>query len=267
MWAGTNVKRSHVKWRTRGVMGETAERIDLLRALAGRLDLGIQDFALLDRALTHASIFAETREPIRDYESIEFLGDAVLGLAVAHHLYERVPDRTPGEYSRMRAGLVNRRCLARLASELDIASVIRLGKGEELAGGRQRAALLADCLEALIGALYLDQGWDAARTFVARVFRTEFERELAADKVWDFKSRLQNYCQAERIPLPEFIVVSSEGPDHRKQFEMEVLVRGIPVGRGRGATKKEAEQNAARAALEHEGQVFSERASQSLDEG
>ena len=247
-------------------MEEPANRMEQLREISARLGLDIQDLSLLDRALTHASIFAETRGPILDYESLEFLGDAVLGLAVAHFLYERMPDRTPGEYSRMRAGLVNRRCLARLAGELEIASAIRLGKGEEQAGGRQRASLLADCIEALLGALYLDQGWESARAFVSRVFAGEFERELSAKKIWDFKSRLQNYCQAERIPLPHFEVVRSEGPDHRKRFEVEVSLRGEPVGRGRGTTKKEAEQNAARAALEHEGQLFVESAGTSEED-
>jgi ribonuclease-3 len=234
-------------------MTEVTERHAVLQALSARLELELENLGLLDRALTHASSCAETHERARDYESLEFLGDAVLGMAVAHYLYERIPDRTPGEYSRIRASLVNRRCLARIATDLDIAPAIRLGKGEELSGGRQRTALLADCLEALIAALYLDKGWEAVRQFVARVFHGEFERELASERIWDFKSRLQNYCQAEHIPLPQFLIVHSEGPDHRKQFEVEVIVRDQPVGRGKGSTKKEAEQNAARAALEHEG--------------
>jgi ribonuclease III len=188
---------------------------------------------------------------------LEFLGDAALGLAIANHLYLTHPECAPGEYSRMRAGIVNRHCLARIAQELDLAPAIRLGRGEELSGGRERTALLADCLEALLGALYLDQGWDATQRFVVRVFQKELEREENADRVWDFKSRLQNYCQAERIDLPLFILVRSEGPDHRKEFEVEVSVRGRPAGRGRGRTKKEAEQNAARAALEQEGLLFS----------
>jgi len=226
-----------------------------LEEICTRLDIRLANLGLLDQALTHASVFPETREPIQDYESLEFIGDAALGLAVAHYLYEHVPDHTPGEYSRMRAGLVNRRCLARITQELGVAPVIRLGKGEELAGGRSRAALLADCLEALIGALYFDQGWDYARRFIERVFQEEFERELSSNRMWDFKSRLQNYCQAERIALPNFELVRSEGPDHRKEFEVEVWIRGGAVGRGRGSTKKEAEQNAARAALEHEDQL------------
>ena len=231
-----------------------AIRAEELESLSSRLELGITDLTLLDRALTHASILPETAGLRQDYESLEFLGDAVLGLAIAHSLYERVPDRTPGEYSRMRAGMVNRRCLARVAARLEIADAIRLGKGEESSGGRARMSLLADCLEALIGALYLDRGWEATRTFVTRVFEEELDHELVSDKVWDFKSRLQNYCQAQRMSLPAFTVVRSEGPDHRKEFEIEVALRGAPRGRGKGATKKEAEQNAAREALESEGQ-------------
>ncbi|HOT51352.1 MAG TPA: ribonuclease III [Candidatus Hydrogenedentes bacterium] len=228
-------------------------RADQLRALAERIGMPIKDYVLLNRALTHASVSAETTERIHNYESLEFLGDAVLGLAIAHCLYERIPDRTPGEYSRIRAGVVNRRCLAQIARRLGIASAIRLGKGEELAGGRQRASLLADCLEAMIGALFLDRGWAAALEFVARVFEPELVRELASDRIWDFKSRLQNYCQGRHLPLPVFTIVQSEGPDHRKQFEVEVSLGGEPAGRGRGLSKKEAEQNAARAALAREG--------------
>ncbi|MBI4559898.1 MAG: ribonuclease III [Candidatus Hydrogenedentes bacterium] len=234
---------------------EVQERKERLQRLALRLGISVKNVALLDQALTHASSTAESVPPIPDYESLEFLGDAALGLAVAHHLFQQFPERTPGEYSRLRASLVNRRSLVRVAQRLDIAEVIRLGKGEELSGGRQRAALLADCLEALIGAVYLDGGWEAARAFVLRVFEEELTRVGPSDRTWDFKSRLQQYCQAAHIALPQFIVVRSEGPDHLKQFEVEVLLRGCPVGRGRGLSKKEAEQNAARAALEHEGQL------------
>jgi ribonuclease III len=231
--------------------GRTAE----LRALSERLDLCISDFDLLDRALTHASIASEMEGPARNYETLEFLGDAVLGLAVAHHLLDHVPGRTEGEYSRMRAGIVNRRCLARIARDLDIAPAIRLGRGEELAGGRQRSALLADCLEALIGAMYLDQGWTGAQAFIVQVFGGELARAESTDRMWDFKSRLQLYCQAERMPLPLFTVVRSEGPDHRKEFEIEVVLRGEASGRGIGRSKKEAEQNAAREALLKVGQL------------
>lgn len=235
-------------------MLDDASREEELRALVSRLGIAIEDFRLLNQALTHASLISERRETVHDYEALEFLGDAVLGLAVAHWLFDRIPNRTPGEYSRMRAGIVNRRVVAEAAIPLEIAACIRLGKGEELSGGRMRQALLADCLEALIGALYVDQGWDAAHAFVVRVFERQLERECASGTVWDFKSRLQDYCQVNRFPLPVFRVIHTEGPDHRKEFEVEVLVREEPAGRGRGTTKKEAEQNAARLALIHEGQ-------------
>jgi len=229
------------------------DREEELRRLAHQLNIHIHNYSLFDRALTHASMLAETGEPGLDYESLEFLGDAVLGLAVSHYLFESTPGRTPGEYSRIRAVLVNRRCVARVAASLQIAPVIRLGKGEESSGGRERAALLADCLEALIGAVYLDSGWQVAHDFVLRVFSRELDQIHELDRVWDFKSRLQNYCQSERLPLPEFVLISTEGPDHQKMFEVEVYLRSKARGRGRGTTKKEAEQHAAREALEQEG--------------
>jgi len=233
----------------------TAEREVELRALDMRLELGNVNVDLLDRALTHASIQSELNGPSYDYESLEFLGDAALSLAIAHYLFEQTPERSPGEYSRMRASLVNQQCLAQVAERLQIAPVIRLGKGEEMSGGRNRAALLADCLESLIGAVYLDKGWEGVRRFVVTVFHPELERVSGADAGWDHKSRLQHYCQAEKIPLPRFELVRSEGPDHQKQFEVEVFLRGVAAGRGSGLSKKEAEQNAARVALSKEGIV------------
>lgn len=237
-------------------MTPTEERKQELDELAGRLGFAIGDHALFDQALTHASRVAEAEEDLRDYEALEFLGDAVLGLAVSEHLFHALPDRTPGEYSRMRAGLVNRRSVARVAQFLEIAPAIRLGRGEERSGGRHRTSLLADCLEALIGAVYLDCGWETAHAFVVRVFEQEIEDAQRTDTVWDYKSRLQTHCQAEHIDLPEFVLVRSVGPDHDKEFEIEVRIRGEAAGSGRGPSKKEAEQNAARQALEGEGVSF-----------
>ena len=231
----------------------SSEREAELGTLRDRLDLGVRDVDLLDRALTHASIQSELGGPAYDYESLEFLGDAVLSLAVAHHLFVYAPDRTPGEYSRMRANIVNQQGLCRVAERIQIGPAIRLGKGEEMSGGRGRASLLADCLEALIAAVYLDQGLEAARRFIERVFREELESVSRTDAGWDHKSRLQQYCQARKMPLPRFDLVGSEGPDHQKQFEVEVYLRGEPAGRGTGLSKKEAEQNAAHAALLNEG--------------
>lgn len=233
-------------------MADPAEREAELRALGGALGFPIRDAALFDRALTHASVGDATAGRPADYESLEFLGDAVLGLVVAHHLYETRPGLGPGDYSRLRAGLVNRKAVARVGAALGIAPSIRLGKGEERSGGRGRDSLLADCLEALIGALYLDSGWEAARNFVLRAFQQEFVAAHGAALDWDYKSRLQNHCQARQLGLPRFEVVRADGPDHQKEFEVEVTLGGEPRGRGMGRSKKEAEQNAAREALDRE---------------
>lgn len=237
-------------------MVDGTERIETLRSLASRLEIEFRDYALFDRALTHASALSDSSPSRRlDYEALEFVGDAVLGLAIADLLFERVPDRTPGEYSKMRAGLVNRRVLAAVAARLDFASAIRLGRGEEKTGGRERKALLADCIESVIGALYLDSGWSTAKKFVVRTFHEEIERIRTSEKIWDYRSRLQNYCQAKRLTLPEFEVIRTEGPDHRKRFNVQVRLRGEVIGLGAGTSKKAAEQMAARAALIHEKQL------------
>ncbi len=236
-------------------MNEKGNRHEELQALGQELGLTFSDYTLFDRALTHASASVESASAEGDYEALEFLGDAVLDLTVAHFLYRHAPDRSPGEYSRMRASVVNRRTLARVAGALELGPAIQLGRGEELAGGRRRRALLADCLEAVIGALYLDQGQDAANEFIERVFAADLEMALSQRQVWDYKSRLQHYCQANRMPLPAFLVIRSEGPDHRKEFEIEVTLGNGVAGRGVGLSKKEAEQGAARAVLEREGQL------------
>lgn len=233
-------------------MDDPAQRDAQLRALGGVLGFTVNNISLFDQALTHASVGTAPIEQRADYESLEFLGDAVLGLVVAHHLYETRPGLSPGDYSRLRASLVNRKVVARVGVALGIAPYIRLGKGEELSGGRKRDALLADCLEALIGALYLDSGWETARNFVVETFHSEFERAEGLGLDWDFKSQLQNHCQGLQLGLPKFEVIRSEGPDHRKEFEVEVSIQGTPRGRGRGTSKKEAEQNAAREALANE---------------
>jgi ribonuclease III len=225
-------------------------------ALAARAGVEIHDAGLFDRALTHASLVAESADAVQDYESLEFLGDAVLGLAISHRLFEVMPDHTPGEYSRLRASLVNKGSVAKVARQLDLAPVIRLGRGEEMSGGRERTALLADCMEAFIAAVYLDSGWPAAQGLVYRLFEDVVNDAVRHDRVWDFKSRLQNYCQAQHMALPAFDVVEMAGPDHQREFEVAVRLRGREAGRGRGKSKKEAEQAAAREALENEGYSF-----------
>ncbi len=215
--------------------------------------LDLPDYELLDNALTHASYLAECDDDTAcDYESLEFLGDAVLGLAVADYLFEHLPGRAPGAYTKLRATVVNRKAVARAAAKLDIAPLIRLGKGEEGIGGRRRSALLADSLEAVIGAVYKSAGWEAARAFVLRSFSEDLAACAIEQPDWDYKSVLQNYCQAQRYALPQFAVIQSSGPDHCKRFEVEVRINDRVCGRGEGRSKKEAEQRAAyQALIEH----------------
>ena len=141
----------------------------------------------------------------------------------------------------------------RVAQRLDIGRVVRLSRGEEVAGGRGRPGLLADCLEAISAAVFLEAGWEAAREFCVRILREELEAAPDSRGGWDYRSQVQNHCQARQWPLPVFDVIGESGPDHRKVFEVTVTVCGRVAGTGRGSTKKEAEQNAAQAALENEG--------------
>ncbi len=226
------------------------ERLAELRNLAGRLGVEVRDYSLFDRALTHASALGEHPQADRHYEALEFLGDAALGLAVADYLYSANPGRPPGANSKIRAQVVSRDTLARIAAGLTIPAAIRLGRGEERSGGRDRASLWADCMESVIGALYLDQGWPSTREFVIRILRDELEYAGTGTNDGDHKSRLQQYCQAKQWPLPVFTVLRADGPDHRKEFEVEVALSGKPAGRGIGPTIKAAEQIAAGMALD-----------------
>jgi ribonuclease-3 len=235
-------------------MSEPSHRDEELRALCSRLGLDLRGFSLLDRALTHASALGDVPELPGNNESLEFLGDAVLGLAVAEWLYERVPNLSPGEYTQMRARVVNRLTLAGVAQRLDIGQAVRLSRGEEASGGRERPGLLADCLEAVVGSVFLEAGWGAARDFAVRILEDELKAAPGAGSEWDYRSQLQKYCQGRQWPLPVFDVVSESGPDHQKTFQVEVKLCGRPAGTGRGTTKKQAEQNAAKAALESQGQ-------------
>ncbi len=228
-------------------------RENALRVFMSGVGIDLPDYTLLDHALTHASYLAESDDKtLRDYEALEFLGDAVLGLAVAHYLFEELPGLAPGDYTKLRATVVNRNAVARAARKLGIAPLIRLGKGEEGVGGRRRNALLADSLEAVIGAVYKSAGWKTALAFVLKTFSDDLAGCGVEQPAWDYKSMLQTHCQARRYALPQFDVVQSTGPDHRKRFEVEVRINDRPCGRGEGRSKKEAEQNAAYQALKKE---------------
>jgi ribonuclease III len=224
------------------------ERAARLRALEDRLGHRFADLSLLDRALTHSSLANEDADGGgRHNESLEFLGDAVIGFVMADLLHRRDPDGREGAKSKTRAQLVSARTLARRAAELGLPELLRLGRGEEKSGGRKKTALWADAYEALIAALYLDGGMEAAHRFVSAEFATDLERPGLPTE--DHKSVLQEMLQARGDPVPEYELVAEEGPDHRRRFRVRCVVRGQPLAEGEGFSKKQAQQEAARNAL------------------
>ncbi|HEX6799817.1 MAG TPA: ribonuclease III [Ktedonobacterales bacterium] len=208
---------------------------------------------LLD-ALTHTSYAAE--HPARNVvsnERLEFLGDAVLGLIASDLLYARFPAAPEGELTTLRAALVRASALADLARRIDLGPYLRLGRGEEVTGGRERDLLLARAMEAVIGALYLDGGIRATRRFLEPLLKGELEGVLAQRRVKDAKSLLQERAQAQLGITPTYRVVAEEGPSNARTFVVEALVGEHAIGRGEGRSKRQAEQAAAEAALQDEG--------------
>jgi len=202
------------------------------------------DRAVLEAALTHRS-FEDPRT--EHYERLEFLGDAVLQLAVTDRIYERFPDMPEGQMAKLRAAVVNEDVLATIARRLGVGSHLRVGKGEEVTGGREKSSILSDVVEALLGALYLDAGYARAAGITLHLVGDEIDRRAHAPGVEDFKTRLQE-ALAKRGQQPDYRL-SDEGPDHDKVFYAEVIVEGRLVGSGSGTSKKAAEQAAAEQAL------------------
>jgi ribonuclease-3 len=224
---------------------------DEFEELQERIGYRFKDRGLLEHALTHRSRAAEdVSGGVDDNESLEFLGDAVLGLVAAELLFRRYPEYTEGQKSKIKASVVSASALARRADEIQLGTHLLLGRGEEKTGGRFKHTLLADAYEALIAAIYLDGGLPAAAGFLERELN-ESIGEAAGQAVvgQDFKSALQEALQAAGRPLPEYRLAAQTGPDHRKTFTIEVLVEGEVLGTATGRAKKEAEQEAAREAL------------------
>jgi ribonuclease-3 len=223
---------------------------DEFEELEARIGYRFRDRGLLEHALTHKSRAAEdVSGGVVDNESLEFLGDAVLGLVVADALFRRYPEYTEGQKSKLKAAIVSTQSLARQAEALGLGAHLILGRGEEKTGGRFKQALLADAYEALIAAIYLDGGLEATAAFLERELKDVLEAGSAQAVAGDYKSALQERLQAVGRPLPEYRVSGEAGPDHRKVFSVEVIVDGRVLGAASGRTKKEAEQEAARQAL------------------
>jgi len=238
--------------RTELKNGQVVRLRDEFESLQQAIGYRFRDRGLLEHAMTHTSRANEdVSGGVVDNESMEFLGDALLGFVVADMLFREFPEYDEGQKSKTKAAVVSTTSLARQAERLQLGDHLLLGRGEEKTGGRRKQALLADGYEALIAAIYLDGGIEHARAFIVREFAPLIDDSRGAEVAGqDFKSALQELLQARDLPLPEYRLVSTLGPDHNKQFEIAVVVRGEPLASATGSSKKDAEQEAARAALD-----------------
>jgi ribonuclease-3 len=234
--------------------GNLEERITL-QEMTQRLGLTFRDLHLFQRALIHRSYVNEHPEVLQDNERLEFLGDAVLDFLVGAWLYHHFPEMAEGALTRMRAALVGNQQLAEFSRQIGLGSLILLGRGEIDGGGRERAPLLGSLFEALVGAIYLDQGIPAVEQFIGPLLEAGSRQILAEQKDQDPKSVLQEWVQSQGLGTPQYRTVSSEGPDHEKKFTIEVSVNGQVYGIGQGSSKRIAAKEAARVAIDSTGLV------------
>jgi ribonuclease III len=223
--------------------------VETPQEFARRLNLPFSDSRLLGRALTHRSYLNENPEALEDNERLEFLGDAVLDFLVGAWLYNHFPEMQEGELTRLRSALVRTEQLGYFANQTGLGAIMRLGKGEDDSGGRQRPALLCATFEALVGALYIDAGIQSVREFIEPLLTKATDHILAAHKEQDPKSLLQEWVQAQGLGAPIYRTLTAIGPEHAKIFEVEVVVNGKSIGRGSGHSKQAATKVAARSAL------------------
>lgn len=219
-----------------------------MTTLEEKLGYEFRDPALLENALTHSSCANESRGRLQSNERLEFLGDSILGMVVADHLYRNHPDLPEGELTRTRAALVCEDSLVEVAEALRLGEYLHLGKGEESGGGRKRPSIQADAVEAVLAAVYLDGGIGSARKIIQQYILCREVEGLTSPR--DYKTALQELVQRESGQVLKYRLTGEEGPDHDKRFFVEVDLNGSPVGTGSGRSKKEAEQMAAKAAIE-----------------
>ena len=221
-----------------------------MRELEKKLNYTFRDPGLLGEALSHSSYANEHRSAgLRSNERLEFLGDSVLGFVTAEFLFLQHPDLPEGDLTRIRAALVCEQSLYEVARKLDLGRYLKLGRGEEAGGGRERTSILADATEAVFAAVYLDGGIGAASTLIHRVLLDAEKEEVVEERRRDYKTALQELVQRQADQVLTYRMIGEEGPDHDKTFLAEVLLNGIQVGTGSGHSNKEAEQSAAKAAL------------------
>ncbi len=227
------------------------QRQKLLRTLQKKIDYRFKSLSLLEQGLCHKSYGHEmVQAGLSDNERLEFLGDAVLGLVIGHLIMERHPNYSEGELTRLRAAMVNKSRLAKIAREIDLGSYLLLGKGEELTGGRQKNSILAATLEALLAAIYLDGGFKKVFAVIATLFLPHLEATAVGQDYQDFKTQLQELAQEIFKAIPRYQLAKQLGPDHNKIFGVKVFIQEKVVGLGAGKSKKEAEQRAAQKSLQ-----------------
>ena len=226
-------------------------KVAVLEEVQNKLDYRFKSSALLEEALTHSSYANEHRSvKVKDNERLEFLGDAILDLIISEYLFIKHPEMPEGDLSKIRASIVCEASLAKVAKHLGLGEYILLGKGEEMTGGRERASIMADGFEALTGALFLDGGFDGAKAFLTKTLINEVEQVASLEDLYtDYKTLLQECIQKLSSEPIHYEVVGEEGPDHDKYFFVEVYHETKCLGRGKGKSKKEAEQDAAKKAL------------------
>ena len=229
--------------------GCSAARKGELLALAQRLGVTFHDIGLLHTALIHTSYANEAQGRVAHNERLEFLGDAVLELASSTYLYTHFPSLPEGELTKTRASIVCSAALAKIAARLGLGEYLLLGHGEEMSGGRARTTNLEDAFEAVLGAIYLDQGWETARDYALRQLAPEFDQVRHGENLQDYKTLLQELVQKTPGSTIAYELLEATGPDHAKHYRYAVVIDGKTCGEGEGSSKKEAEQQAARMAL------------------
>ena len=223
---------------------------ETIRELEEKIEYFFRDIHLLSESLTHSSYANENKKKNIAYnERLEFLGDAVLSIVISEYLYNKLNTFQEGELTKIRASIVCEPSLANCSKKLNIGKYIRLGKGEEVTGGRERVSILADAFEAVIGAIYLDGGLGQAQKFILKSLKDTIEDAISGRVYQDYKTHLQEYIQSEHSEKIVYEVIYEEGPDHNKTFHVRVKVGDKILGTGVGRSKKEAEQSAAKEAL------------------
>lgn len=228
----------------------SSSRKSLLNEFQKEFNIRFKDINLLNQAFTHRSVTNEFSDFVMNNERLEFLGDAVLGMVTSSLLYEKYSEQPEGDLAKIKSAVVSEASLSQIATKLQISKYLLLGKGEEKSGGRNKKAILADCVEAIIGAYYLDSGYKNCRAFILKFMEDVIDGIEKNQLLKDFKTILQEYCQKTFKVCPTYELLKKTGPDHDKTFWIKVLINNMEYGTAKGKSKKEAQQNAAKIALE-----------------